>query len=143
MRRSHCRGRLYLNGRFVGNIAIHGWDGPWGFGRFSAEPAFAAFAPLYDEWARLMHSPAARDRLTPDVADALRKVECALYAIRATVYIEDFKAWRRIAILNIDGTLIEWKETWSDDLDARSARRDDCAASPAAADRERAEPATH
>jgi hypothetical protein len=75
---SHCRGRLYLNGRFVGNVAIRGWDGPWGFGEFRPAPAFEAFAPLYNEWARLMHSPEIADRLTPNIAEALREVECAL-----------------------------------------------------------------
>jgi hypothetical protein len=29
-------------------------------------------------WARLMHSPEIADRLTPNIAEALREVECAL-----------------------------------------------------------------
>src|SRR4051794_11317934 len=99
MRPSHCRGRLYLDGQFVGNISIRSWDGSWGFGEFHADPAFARFAPLYNEWARLMHSPQVVHGLTPDIADALRKVECALYAIKAKIYIEELQAWRRVGIL--------------------------------------------
>ena len=114
MRASHCRGRLYLNGRPAGNITVHGWDGPWGFGTFAPGPAFASFAPLFEEWARLMHSPAIARRLTGDVGDALRKVENALYAIEARIYIEDLQSWRKVDILTIDGPLIEWKEGWCD-----------------------------
>ena len=131
MRPSHCRGRLYLNGQFVGNIAIQGWDGPWGFGQFEAAPAFAAFAAPFNEWARLMHSPETARRLTPNVADALRKVECELYAIAAKIYVEELRAWRCAAIVNIDGMLIEWKETWSAEesggsaLSATTAGRED------------------
>ena len=124
MTTSPCRGRLYLNGEFVGTVSIRGWDGPWGFGDFHAEPAFGAFAPLYNEWSQLMHSPEASRRLTPRVADALRSVECALYKIAAKIYVEELRAWRQIAILNIDGTLIEWKEAWSA-KDAAKTRRAD------------------
>ena len=113
MRPSHCRGRLYLNGHAVGNIRIRGWNGPWGFGEFEPDPAaFAPFAPLYDEWARLMHSPEIADRLTDDIAAALRKAECALYAIEARIYVQGLRSWRKVDILNIDGALIEWKEGW-------------------------------
>jgi hypothetical protein len=103
---------LYLNGQPVGKIDVQGWDGAWGFGSFQPDPAFAQFAPLYDEWARLMHSPKIAEQLTEDVADALRKVENALYAIEARIYIEDIRAWRKADILTIDGALIEWKEGW-------------------------------
>ena len=113
MRPSQCCGRLYLNGHAVGSILIRGWDGPWGFGDFQPDPAaFAPFAPMYDQWARLMHSPQIAERLTDDVAAALRKVECALYAIKARIYVEELAAWRKVDILNIDGPLIEWKEGW-------------------------------
>ena len=115
MNRSHCRGRLYLNGQLVGNIDIHGWDGAWGFGDFNPAPAFEPFAPIYNEWSRLMHHPEAADQLTPAISDALRKVECAMYAIAAQIYVEEWRAWRQVGILTIDGRLIEWKETWSAD----------------------------
>jgi hypothetical protein len=104
---------LYLNRRFAGNIAIHGWDGPWGFGDFDAAPGFASFAPLYREWSRLMHSPEVARRLTRPVAAALRKIESDLYAIAAKIYVQELKSWRQVGILTIDGTLIEWKEVWS------------------------------
>jgi hypothetical protein len=108
---------LYLNGQPVGNIDIHGWDGPWGFGDFHPDPAFAEFAPLYNEWSRLMHHPEAAEGLTPTIADALRSVECALYAIAAKIYVEELGSWRQVGILTIDGQLIEWKEMWSGDPD--------------------------
>jgi len=124
MRRSHCRGRLYLNQQLVGTIDIRSWDGAWGFGDFHPNAAFAEFAPMYNEWSRLMHSPQVADRLTPEIADALRKIECAMYAIKAKIYVEELRQWRRIGILTIDGTLIEWKEMWSGDGQGGEARNE-------------------
>jgi hypothetical protein len=45
-----------------------------------------------------------------EAADELRKLENASYAIRARIFLEEMNQWRDIAILNIDGPMIEWKE---------------------------------
>lgn len=113
MRRTKTLGRLYLDGQFVGNVVIRGWDGPWGFGEFWPEPSFTRFAPLFDEWSRLMHAPEAARRLTEHISDELRRVECALYAIKARIHVDGEAHCRQIAILNVDGKLVEWKEQYS------------------------------
>jgi hypothetical protein len=123
MRPSRSLGRLYLNDQFVGNVVIRGYDGPWGFGEFWPEPVFERFAPLFNEWSRLMHAPEAAVRLTERISDALRRVECALYAIHAKIHIDSVDQWRQIAILNIDGKMIEWKEQYSPATSASPAPR--------------------
>lgn len=118
MRNSNLNGRLYLDGVFVGTVQISGWDGPWGFGQFAPVPAFQRFAPLFEEWSRLMHCPEVTERLTERVGDELRKIECALYAIDAKIYVQEYEQWRQTAILTIDGNLIEWKERFCDHVPA-------------------------
>lgn len=110
--RSQKTGQLYLDGEHVGDIAIQQWQGAWGMGAFTPRPAFGRFEPIYNEWARLMHADADSQRLSPRVAKRLRKVESAMYAIRAKLFLVEMRQWRDISILNIDGSLIEWKEAW-------------------------------
>ena len=104
-------GQLHLNGRYVGDVEIRGWHGPWGIGEFRRRREFDSFAPIYAEWARLMHIDA--DTLTPETAQRLRELECQTFAVKAAIWIPTMRQWRSIAILNIDGTMIEWKEGWS------------------------------
>jgi len=103
-------GHLYLDGKLVGDVAICGWHGPWGFGDFTPRPAFAQFAPIFDEWSRLMHADA--DRLSREHAARLREIECRTYALHGKLWIVQERRWRHIAILNIDGPMIEWKQGW-------------------------------
>jgi hypothetical protein len=112
MRRADLQGRLFINEREVGQVWVRGWEGAWGLGDFRPLPQFAPFAPQFEEWSRLMHSPATSRRLSRDVAEQLRKVECALYVLRARLFVVELGQWREISILNIDGPLIEWKERW-------------------------------
>jgi hypothetical protein len=103
-------GRLHLNGEYVGDVDIRGWHGPWGIGEFAARPAFGQFAPLFAEWSRLMR--AGGPTLSPQTAERLRQIEFQTYALRAALWIVSLREWRTIDILNIDGTMIEWKEGW-------------------------------
>src|SRR5688572_3917207 len=98
MRHADLTGQLYLNEQPVGGVEIHGWQNAWGFGLFTPSPQFQQFAPLYRRWAQLMHSKSSADRLAPDDADELRKVENALYAIHAKLHVPSMKQWRHIAI---------------------------------------------
>ena len=102
------RAELFLNGRLVGRIKVNRLMGAWGFGEFTPTVAFAAFRGVYDEWSRLMHSDgnAPVQRTT---SLALSRIEYAMDQIHGQLLLEDGK-WRRIAQLNIDGTLIEWEE---------------------------------
>jgi hypothetical protein len=103
-------GQLHLNGRYVGDVEIRGWHGPWGIGEFRRRREFDPFAPIYAEWARLMHADA--DTLSPETAERLRQLEFQTFAVHAAIWIPSMRQWRAIAILNIDGTMIEWKEGW-------------------------------
>jgi hypothetical protein len=105
-------GRLYLEGEHVGDVAIRRWQGAWGFGQFSPNAAFERFATIFREWSTLMHTDAPSERLSPVIAARLRKTEYAMYAMHAKIFIADMQQWREIAILNIDGSLIEWKERY-------------------------------
>ena len=111
MKRASITAQLYLNGQLVGDVAVLGWHGPWGFGDFKARPAFAPFAPLFDEWSRLMH--AGPRRLSRENAGRLRAVENRTYALHARLWMVETREWREAAIVNIDGTMIEWKEGWT------------------------------
>jgi hypothetical protein len=103
-------GQLYLDGTLVGDVAISGWHGSWGFGDFTPRPGYARFAPIFDEWSRLMHAD--KGRLSREHAGKLREVECRMYELHAKLWIVQERRWRQIAILTIDGGLIEWKERW-------------------------------
>jgi hypothetical protein len=111
MRNAALTGQLYFNGQHVGDIAVRGWHGSWGFGDFNARPAFDQFASLFAEWSRLMH--ANPGRLSRENALRLREVENRTYALRARLWLVEARQWRHIAILNIDGAMIEWKEAWT------------------------------
>lgn len=103
-------GHLYLDGTLVGDVAISGWHGAWGFGDFMPRAAFARFAPVFDEWSRLMHAD--KGPLSREHAGQLRELECRMYGMHAKLWIVQERRWRHIAILNIDGGMIEWKEGW-------------------------------
>jgi hypothetical protein len=110
MRRSPCRARLFINGVDVGAVAVKGWEGAWGIGEFKPGEAFAAYAPGFVQWSRLLHEDSGADRLSDAALQALRRVECELDALRAELLLCASGERRRIRQLNIDGPLIEWKE---------------------------------
>ena len=103
------RVRLHLDGEHVGDVIIQGWDASWTYGVFEPAEGFAAFAPVFGGWSLLMHEDEHRP-LDPVAAEELREAERRMDRIRARVYFPDYDAWHDVAQLNIDGTLIEWKE---------------------------------
>lgn len=105
---------LYLDGTVVGTIELHGWHGAWGFGRFSPNEAFDRFRPRFARWADLFHRADASRTLSPELAAGLRQAEFALYRIKAHLRLPAVDQWRRIDVLNIDGSLVEWKEAGPD-----------------------------
>jgi hypothetical protein len=101
--------RLFLNGTEVGAVALRGHDGSWGFGEFMPSPEFSAFAPVFGRWSLLMHAEGS-DRMSEAASDELRAAEYEIDAIRAALFLENMEEWRHLRQINIDGTLIEWKE---------------------------------
>ena len=108
MTSSSLRGRLHIDGRHVGNVAIRGWEGAWGIGDFTPLANFTEFAPLFEEWSRLMHADAGR--LSRANAQQLRDLENRMYGMKVAIWVEEMHRWRQVVILNIDGAMIEWKE---------------------------------
>ena len=116
--------RLYLNDTDVGTVRVKGWDGSWGFGEFSPEEAFARYAPFFGTWSLLMHADqneddAASGRLSRPASQELRRIENEIDRIHARLFLVGTQEWRKVSQLNIDGSLIEWKEDF--DADAGSA----------------------
>jgi hypothetical protein len=102
--------KLHISGRHVGNVSIRGWQGAWGIGNFSPTEHFAEFEPLFTRWSKLMHAD--DRRLSRENAKFLRDLEFQLYSLHVRLWIEEFRQWREVVILTIDGDMIEWKEPW-------------------------------
>ena len=102
--------RLFLNDQDVGTVEVKGWEDAWGFGEFAPGEGFRRYARHFGDWSRLMHTPHADDCLTDADRDALRKVEYEIDRLHARLLLVESQEWRRIAELNIDGPLVEWRE---------------------------------
>ena len=100
---------LHLNGVAVGAIVIQGHDTSWTYGQFKPLEAFGEFAAIFGRWSLLMHDDE-HQPLTTAAAHELREAEQAMDSLRARVHFPDDNVWHEVAELNIDGTLIEWKE---------------------------------
>ena len=100
---------LHLNGSAVGDIVVQGHDTSWTYGQFKPLDAFGEFAPIFGRWSLLMHDDE-HQPLTTAAAYELREAERAMDSLRARIHFPDVDAWHEVAQLNIDGTLIEWKE---------------------------------
>ncbi len=100
---------LHLNGSAVGSIIVQGRDTSWTYGEFEPLAAFEQFATIFGRWSLLMHDDE-NEPLTIAAAYELREAERAMDTLRARIHFPDDDAWHDVAQLNIDGTLIEWKE---------------------------------
>jgi len=121
MRRStNTHARLYLDDHEVGVIEVKGRDNAWGFGEFAAGDAFERYAGYFGAWSRLIHAPHEDDRLTDADKAALRRVEYAIDRLHARLFLVESEEWRRISELAIDGPLVEWREGWCGEDEARS-----------------------
>jgi hypothetical protein len=107
--RQGTRAILHLNGSAVGAIIIQGQDTSWTYGQFEPLAPFGQFAPIFGRWSLLMHDDE-HQPLTIAAAHELREAEQAMDSLRARVHFPDDDVWHDVAQLNIDGTLIEWKE---------------------------------
>jgi hypothetical protein len=103
------RAELHLNGKKVGAVNVRGWAGSWGIGDFEPDDAFAPFAPVFGQWAMLMHEEADA-QLTRAASEELSAAERAMDLIRARLFFPDRNEWRDVRQVNIDAELIEWKE---------------------------------
>lgn len=101
-------GTLWLEGRVVGRVRLRGRDGPWHFGRFVPEAAFAEFSPTFAAWSRLMHD-GNQGLLSHAQRSELAKLERAIDRWQAWIVSSDGMV-HPIRQLNVDDSLIEWKE---------------------------------
>lgn len=102
--------RLFLNDHDVGLVEVKGWEDAWGFGEFAPGEAFNRYARHFGDWSRLLHAPHGDDRLTDADRDALRKVEYEIDRLHAKLFLVESQEWRPISELNIDGSMVEWRE---------------------------------
>lgn len=110
---SRTTARLYLNGEDVGTVHVRGWEHAWGFGDFEPGEGFTRYAPLYGRWSLLMHADDGDEKMNAATLEELRQTEREIDRVRARLFIagaRDGGEWRTIRQLNIDGSLIEWKE---------------------------------
>jgi hypothetical protein len=110
MRRVVATARLYLNDRDVGIVQIHGWEGGWGIGEFHPGDGFSDFAPLFGAWSLLMHADDDQSRISRAAASELRAIEQSIDRLRARLHLLHNDQWVDARQVNIDGTLIEWKQ---------------------------------
>jgi hypothetical protein len=110
MRYCDGKARLYINDMNVGAVRLRGADDSWGFGDFEPCESFMPFAKYFTRWAALMHREDKRGRLQSAAADELREVEFAIDRLHAKLHLPRTDEWRMITQLNIDGSLVEWKE---------------------------------
>jgi hypothetical protein len=103
----HKQADLYLNGKRVGKVHVHGRADSWYFGTFEPADGFAEFATLFGEWSLLLHAD--NDRLSDAASTELRRIESAIDALRAELHLVESDRWVRLVQLNIDGNLVEWK----------------------------------
>ncbi len=111
--RRHPRGSravLYLDGTCVGDVAVKGWTGSWGYGDFVPQPEFSQFAPLFGQWSLLMHAEDQAPRLSHDAVEELNRVEEVLDSLRVRLFFPESQAWVNVAQLTIENELLEWKE---------------------------------
>jgi len=101
---------LLLKGTAVGTVLYQGTRNSWSYGEFSPFDAFAAFAEVFGRWSLLMHADGAEERLSPEAGVELREAEYAIDALKAELRTNETDPPRRLAQVNIDGRLIEWKE---------------------------------
>jgi hypothetical protein len=104
------RGVVHLDGDAVGTLTVTGWDASWGFGRFSPEPGFAAYAPAFRRWSLLLHADGDGRPLSRATSDELVRAENRLDRIKARIFFPADDVWIDVFQLNIDGELLEWKE---------------------------------
>lgn len=103
------RAALHLNGVCVGDLLVQGCDTSWTYGIFRPTEAFSRFATVFGRWSLLMHEDE-RLPITREVSHELCEIERLMDTIHARVYFPDHDVWHEVAQLNIDGSLIEWKE---------------------------------
>src|SRR3954454_20310930 len=69
---------LHMNDKRVGVVIVAGSSDSWAWGEFTAEEAFAEFAPLFGIWSLVMHADEGSKHLRRAASDELRQAEAAL-----------------------------------------------------------------
>src|SRR3954464_5933479 len=86
------RAVLHLNGTYVGDIHVKGWDTSWTYGTFTPAESFSEFATIFGRGSLLMHEDESLP-LRRDIARELRDAELHMDELRARVYFPDDGMW--------------------------------------------------
>ncbi len=100
---------LYLNDKSVGVVTVRGGDSSWHYGDFAPSDEFREFAPTFGRWSLLMHADDGT-KLSEAASEELRAAEYDMDRIQAKIYFPELKKCKKLAQVNIDAGLIEWKE---------------------------------
>lgn len=103
--------QLFLNGELAGLVTTRHRDNSWAFGDFTPTAKFKAFAPLFGRWSLLMHADGDTEPMSNAAAEELRETEVAIDLLKAKLFVPERDAWYPLAQVNIDGPMIEWKES--------------------------------
>ncbi len=109
MKRRSAQAELYLNDELVGLVEMRGTDTSWSFGEFKPNDAFEKYAQFFGVWSLLVHEET-DGRLHEATSAELREAENAIDRLKARLHFIKTDEWQRAAQINIDGTMIEWKQ---------------------------------
>lgn len=103
------RVELYLQGKAVGEVELNRFADSWHFGNFHPNRAFSEFAPLFGEWSLLLHADERAPEASRAALDELGRIEVAIDALRAEVFLPETGQRLPVDQVNIDGDMIELK----------------------------------
>ena len=109
MERHSAQAELFINSELCGLVELKGVDTSWSFGEFTPNDAFSAFAQFFGHWSMLMHEDTDR-KLHEAMSDELRRAEVEIDRLDVRLHFLTNDEWQRAAQVNIDGTMIEWKQ---------------------------------
>ena len=100
---------LYIEGKQVGHVEVNRFADSWHFGNFQPQREFSEFAPLFGEWSLLIHADENEPKVSQATLDELSKIERAIDALHAELFLP--VTGQRVAVeqINIDGDMVELK----------------------------------
>ena len=102
---------LYIDEQHVGIIRPGRNENSWNFGEFEPLKCFSKFAPMFGRWSLLMHADSDIEPLSSAAADELREAEREIDGHQFRLFSPVRKQWIALVEVNIDGNMIEWRET--------------------------------
>ena len=102
--------QLYIDELHVGTIRPGRHENSWNFGDFEPLICFSKFAPMFGRWSLIMHADSDVEPLSEAAAEELREAEMEIDRHRFRVFSPEQKQWTSLSEVNIDGSMIEWRE---------------------------------